>query len=189
MTSERERIKEAVAVIVADVLTFNGEAPLTVATRGKRITDLIVKESEGYKMLRRAEPVGEPVAWRPEVRAFATLMEERLRANDAEKGMAGWKAAPADRLMACLFREVAELGVAVHKLGPDDIAHEAADVANFAMMVADVCGALAVPPEAQEPERCPNRLTVNGDARQPCRLAAGHSGKCEPYPKCPACHP
>jgi len=36
-------LKQAIAVIVADVLTFNGESPLTVATRGKRITDLIVR--------------------------------------------------------------------------------------------------------------------------------------------------
>lgn len=48
--TEKE-IKKAVEVIVADVLYFNGEAPLRVASRTPKITDTIIKRSEGYKDL------------------------------------------------------------------------------------------------------------------------------------------
>lgn len=94
-------------------------------------------------------------AWRPEVRAFADLMEAKLRANDHKPG---WKADDPEALLRRLAQEHDELGDAVrwHKnydtsdrggrLGPVHragvIGAEAADVANFAMMIADVCGAL-----------------------------------------------
>jgi hypothetical protein len=94
---------------------------------------------------------------RPEVAAFALLMEAKLREND-HKG--GWK----DESIAYLSRrcgnELKELRgrleqrhreimkgwppVAERTL-PEivvSIGREAADVANFAMMIADVCGAL-----------------------------------------------
>jgi hypothetical protein len=99
---------------------------------------------------------------RPEVRRFAELMEEKLRAND-HKG--GWQGDSAFDLVARASEELDELDVAVsqhlarraelpavrsHWLpNAMRVAREAADVANFAMMVADVCGALA-PAEGKE---------------------------------------
>lgn len=85
---------------------------------------------------------------RPEVRAFACLMEERLRANDHKYG---WKGMPPLSLYLRLQEESAELLRAVlnataelkSERGPRRaVAHEAGDLANFAMMIADVCGAL-----------------------------------------------
>ena len=98
---------------------------------------------------------------RPEVLAFALLMEQELRANDHKPG---WKD---DRPLDLAWRvkeEAQELYNAVwdatHFATPLDdeqldaptpdglkslrqrIASEAADAANMAMMVADVCGAL-----------------------------------------------
>lgn len=80
---------------------------------------------------------------RPEVRAFAVAMEERLKANDW-KG--GWGDDSPDALLKRLGEEVVELRKEIRKPNakkdPDQIRREVADVANFAMMIADVCGAL-----------------------------------------------
>jgi len=79
-------------------------------------------------------------AWnslRPEVQAFALAMEERLKAND-HKG--GWKNESPDWLIRRMRQEFSELEMAIDY--QKNIRHESADVANFAMMIADVCGAL-----------------------------------------------
>lgn len=86
--------------------------------------------------------------WRPEVMAFADLMEAQLRAND-HKG--GWKGCDPHWLHDRLLEEAAELqdagrwksdGLGVQGCYARAVAREAADVANFAMMIADVCGGL-----------------------------------------------
>jgi NTP pyrophosphatase (non-canonical NTP hydrolase) len=118
---------------------------------------------------------------RPEVRAFAEAMEEKLRANDY-KG--GWKDVRPHSLMGRIIEEVAELlrelrtddraaqdfAIAAHHLdcaarvllewgpylkttGTKGVRGEAADVANMAMMLADVLGAL---PEAAAPREEPH---------------------------------
>lgn len=79
---------------------------------------------------------------RREVRQFAKAMEECLRANDHKPG---WKQDEIRALLDRLREEVGELDVAtIPEQGrtPGEIAKEAADVANFAMMIADVCGGL-----------------------------------------------
>lgn len=87
--------------------------------------------------------------WRPEVRAFADLMEAQLRANDHKPG---WKSDPVWPLIERLHEECSELHREVD-VGDEPgtpawisrVGNEAADVANFAMMIADVCGALPAP--------------------------------------------
>jgi hypothetical protein len=89
---------------------------------------------------------------RPEVQKFALLMESQLRMND-HKG--GWKHEDEIHLMPRVRDETCELDVALMRgpgtavpYGPRDvkarrrIGAEAADVANFCMMVADVAGAM-----------------------------------------------
>ncbi len=83
---------------------------------------------------------------RPEVAAFAQAMEAQLRANDHKPG---WKDDHSRDLIGRMDDEYTELAQAVRfRLGrspltsPATILNEAADVANFAMMVADVCGGL-----------------------------------------------
>lgn len=93
-----------------------------------------------------------PFTPRPEVIAFARVMEEKLRKND-HKG--GWKGESARWLLDRVSQEIAELDLAVTCLNDGgcrhfssehekrrNVAQEAADVANFCMMVADVCEAL-----------------------------------------------
>lgn len=87
---------------------------------------------------------------RPEVAAFALAMEKRLRENDWKHG---WKNEHRATLFDGLRKEVEELRVAANISCPacrrctneyalDMIKHEAADVANFAMFIADSCGVL-----------------------------------------------
>lgn len=113
---------------------------------------------------KRADHDGERSAgWRPEVRAFANLMEAQLRANDHKPG---WKNDTDLGLFERLGEESADLLSALHRhakrLSWGDgwvmedtvprIGREAADVANFAMMIADVCGALPQAPDPSGPE-------------------------------------
>ena len=84
---------------------------------------------------------------RPAVLAFADAMEHKLRAND-HKG--GWSECEVEYLLERLRAETKELTAAArdHRfrtLKPAEaeaVLHEAADVANFAMMIADICGGL-----------------------------------------------
>jgi NTP pyrophosphatase (non-canonical NTP hydrolase) len=92
-------------------------------------------------------PVYEPratsrpyVTLRSEVRRFARAMEMRLRANDHKPG---WKADSPEALLDRVDEELLELHMAVAaNPGKTAILLEAADVANFLMMVVDVCGQL-----------------------------------------------
>jgi NTP pyrophosphatase (non-canonical NTP hydrolase) len=67
-------------------------------------------------------------------------MEARLRRHDDKRVADGWKGETLDFLFDRLQAEVDELQVA--RL-PGAIAEEAADVANYAMMIADVAGGLS----------------------------------------------
>lgn len=91
---------------------------------------------------------------RPEVARFALAMEAKLRANDYKRP---WRNCPLQYLSMRLTQERRELfdAIAARK----DVIGECADVANFAMMIADKVGELpplpapAVPREAMRPER------------------------------------
>ncbi len=84
---------------------------------------------------------------RVEVLAFASLMEKKLREND-HKG--GWQGEDKEYLLRRLTEEMGELEraatafVTPSRGWRDIVGSEAADVANFAMMIADNCGALRV---------------------------------------------
>lgn len=79
----------------------------------------------------RQLPIPQAPALRLAVLKFAHLMEWKLRLNDYRPG---WKNEPKDWLLDRLMEEVQELKVA----HPGKLtAYEAADVANFAMMIAD----------------------------------------------------
>lgn len=71
---------------------------------------------------------------RREIREFAKVMEEQLKMNDW-KG--GWKGASVLWLFGRMIEELKELYEALHWGRPNEIRREAADVANFAMMIAD----------------------------------------------------
>ena len=78
--------------------------------------------------------IDETVDW------FAKEMKAKLYAN-IHKG--GWKKERKDVLVARMFEEASELAreMATPILDPQEIASEAADVANFAMFIADAARA------------------------------------------------
>jgi hypothetical protein len=138
------------------------------AQRDDMKTALGNTDAHGAKVLARAqtaeaalEKARNGARWRPEVAAFADLMEAQLRANDHKPGWKG-ESAGAD-LLPRLHEEADELREALRLWAaqvawgsaalylPQNIAkvgREAADVANFAMMIADVCGALPSPADS-----------------------------------------
>ena len=76
---------------------------------------------------------------RDEVRQFAELMEKRLQDHDDRPG---WKDASADYLRELMYHQTVKLDHAIEAEDPPLIAKYAADIANFAMMITDVNGAL-----------------------------------------------
>ena len=83
---------------------------------------------------------------------FLEAMRQKLE-HGRQKGHTGWDkhwncytwgplAGTNGELMSRLYQEVAELIIAVHEGNPETIKLEAADVANFAMFIADIEGAL-----------------------------------------------
>lgn len=77
---------------------------------------------------------------RKAVRKFSDFMESKLRKNDHRDG---WSHSSNEFLLSRLQAEVDELHESVRQHDPPMIiAQEAADVANFAMMLADNAGAL-----------------------------------------------
>ena len=100
--------------------------------------NICFEHMEKFQSMHRAKiaELEQQLAVRPEVRWFALQMEKQLKANDHKPG---WRDDDFEYLMQRLSEEVNELGQA-H--GNDitaavEIIREAADVANFAMMVAD----------------------------------------------------
>lgn len=83
---------------------------------------------------------------RPEVIAFALEMERRLQEKDQDR-VASWKHKSARALSVDLCSKAMALDSACIKLRPEPggqqlLAKHAVDVANFAMFIADVAGAL-----------------------------------------------
>ena len=86
------------------------------------------------------EQISEITGIREEVVKFALLMEKKLKENDS-KG--GWSKCEYDYLLQRIDEEVVELKHSIRVNGSDrKIGRECADVANFAMMIADNTGVL-----------------------------------------------
>lgn len=78
---------------------------------------------------------------RPELLAFALLMEQRLREKDADRGGNSWKTASESNLAVNVTSKTLLLETAVRE-GYDARIRHAVDIANFAMMIVDVAGGL-----------------------------------------------
>lgn len=83
------------------------------------------------------EPSADSPTW-PHVLRFAKMMEYKLSMNRHKGDRKGWLNADIYALLDLLDKEVEELNGAVEDLcTPVAIVSEAADIANFAMMIAD----------------------------------------------------
>lgn len=78
---------------------------------------------------------------RPELGAFAKLMESRLREN---AGRGDWRTFNFYYLAACLTANVGHMIKAFQADKPDAVLKSAADAANYAMMISDLFGGLAL---------------------------------------------
>lgn len=86
-----------------------------------------------------------PSDLRPEVLAFAYAMEARLRAKDAELGGNSWQRGAVDlRHIAKLARTKVGMAAfeAIEGNHPGCAIKEAADAANYLLIIADLSGAL-----------------------------------------------
>jgi len=86
---------------------------------------------------------------RTEIQKFSEIMNNRLVQRQEKYGGDTWKEASINGLFQHLESEVKELAEALDYGSGDSnitrkavIAREAADVANMAMMIVDVCGGL-----------------------------------------------
>jgi hypothetical protein len=77
---------------------------------------------------------------RPELAAFANVMETRLREN-ADRG--DWRTLNFYYLVAALTANIGQLIRSYQVDKPDIVLRSAADTANYAMMIADLYGGLA----------------------------------------------
>jgi len=94
----------------------------------------------------------EKIELRPEVLAFARLMELRLREKDADKGV-NWKGMNQDMLLVGVASKFLQLEASIkHDLPRINHARQAVDLANYCMMIADVSGALIPSPLMGEGE-------------------------------------
>lgn len=77
---------------------------------------------------------------RPEVERFALLMEAAMQERDRDWGK-NWRGSNMTYFVDRLHQEIDELVIAIHNdpdsLNPDAVKKEAADVANFCMMIAE----------------------------------------------------
>lgn len=80
---------------------------------------------------------------RPELEHFARIMEGRLKENDDKLG---WKEDTPHSLFGLLAKKAGELCAAISNKDPETTIRKAADVANYAMMIADVVDQTPYPP-------------------------------------------
>jgi hypothetical protein len=123
----------------------------------------------------RAAPVSEEEgsegrAIRPEVLAFARVMSAKIDGHNHDRGEHGWRTARTEQLVEWLRRYYNGLLNALAKPAPGDprevVLSKAANVANLAMMIADVCGGLrapAPPPSTGDEAREIERLRAQKD--------------------------
>jgi len=78
---------------------------------------------------------------------FLGLMRQELHANSSKGDRPGWLSMTAETCLLEIYWHVSKLSVAVRDQNPQRIAEHAADVANMAMMQADIAGVLAAAPQ------------------------------------------
>ena len=99
---------------------------------------------------------------RPEVLAFALLMEERLRERDADKGQT-WKEKALFGLSTAALAKASFVQTDIVKNHRIAATKHVVDVANYCMMIADVAGSLlcgnkhdGIPCSSPKGSHCPD---------------------------------
>lgn len=102
-------------------------------------TEMEADEAERAKMPERPATLKVTTPTSQHVIDFAGVMEKKLSENRHKGDVEGWRELKVGKLLAAFDDEVLELREAILKRERwDKVEREAADVANFIMMVADV---------------------------------------------------
>jgi hypothetical protein len=148
----------------------------------------------------------------PEIEAFAWVMHEKIERHNRDRGAYGWRTAKPEWMVTkWLTRYVEDLTWCVCQsicMDPVIVTSKAANVANIAMMIADVCGGFAPRSPAVQPEQPPptapaptcstcddthamslgDRVVPCTRCPTPCRACQGIGAYCALNP-CPcSCH-
>ena len=102
-------------------------------------TETLTEQAEQILSAAMVGELSERMELREAVRKFAERMEEKLAKNTHKGNRDGWLDETISWLASRLVLEVGELMVAIQECPQNEIARECADVANFAMMIADHC--------------------------------------------------
>jgi len=111
---------------------------------------------------------------------FVALMRAELHANSGKGDRPGWLRMSTDTCLLEIYYHLAKLQKAVRKEAGNAICEHAADVANMAMMLVDICGGLEVhdTPPANPPEAgvtdTPSLLRKPGPLPPGCFCTPGH---------------
>lgn len=125
----QERMRDAAARCVNDCVYGANHRSIQAGDYAARVEKL--------------EIIAPPSRTRPWVDAFADEMEAKLAENRHKGDRAGWSVMGFELLMSMLHVEVGELERALVAPGEArEVRRECADVANIAMMIADVAGGL-----------------------------------------------
>ena len=134
MTTEKKRL-EAQQQVLKDMHS----AIMAQTTANEAKTKLIDSLLQLQVVISSKEP-GEPtlkpndIAPRAVLWSFAQVMEKKLRENDHKSG---WSKMSYNELLVRLRQETDELARAIGSGSDSAVVSEAADVANFAMFIAD----------------------------------------------------
>lgn len=80
------------------------------------------------------------------LKPFVAMMEKELHANAGKGDRPGWLAMSAGECLLEIYYHLSKLQKAIKDSDGDRIAEYSANVANMAMMAADICGALYLSP-------------------------------------------
>lgn len=177
--TERRLTQTEVEALLIKVLGLRGKSKFSWiddCEKGTAVQVVTVQRANGFDEAPDYKVLGELDEVRPEVARHALLMERKLKDNDHKTH---WRNMDLPYLLKRLHQEMEELKEAIVKgKSPRDVEWEAADVGNFAMMIADAWanGTLHV---ALNPEAT-NKLVIpctECDGLQDCCKCPGVDGR------------
>lgn len=136
----------------------NGCGPLWPVTWEQEAREAMALANSMHEQLQAAQQQGKAggVAEKYDdvLLPFVALMRAELHANSGKGDRPGWLRMSTDTCLLEIYYHLAKLQKAVRKEAGNAICEHAADVANMAMMLVDICGGLEVhdTPPANPPE-------------------------------------
>lgn len=115
---------------------------------------------------------------RSEIEIFVNLMNDKMDLNHKKYGGDTWKKDSLQGLMNHLKDEIKELQDALNSDAADNIVKESVDVANMAMMIADVAGGLSTDIKKRKCEICNKNDAAGVASSKLCPISHAYCGEC-----------